>query len=103
MFVNLRDAPICGKNRDESICLEGVSDLLTKEGILSELCCDDHPRPRKQFIGRLCPSCIGIRKLFSIQERVQLLLLDKMCVVVRDEVLDDFIRSDTKTLREGEP
>ena len=67
MFVDFSDTPISREDGDESIRLESIPDLLPKKRILPELSRDDHPRPGKQFVRRLCASCIGIPKLFSIR------------------------------------
>lgn len=86
MLVDLRDTSLSGFHRNKSVSLEGIPHLLTQERVLPELGSDDHPRPCKQLLRRLRSRRIRIRKLISIDKRIQLLLFDEMGVVARYEV-----------------
>lgn len=74
---------------------------MPKKRVLPKLRSDDHPGSGKELLGRLRAGSIGVNILLRERQRIQLLLLDEVGIVIRDEVKDDFVGLDAEALSYG--
>lgn len=98
MLVDLSDAALCRMYGNQRLTPKPVAHFLSQERILAQFSCENHPRPAKEFIGWLSFAGFGVNELISVRNGVQLLLFDEVNRFVRDEVQDNLVRLNTKTL-----
>ena len=98
MFVNLTDTPFCWQDRYACIRLKYVSDLLPENRILAKFSGDDHTRTTEHFRGILALGGIWVNKPIGKGIGFDIMVLNEVCELCRQEIDDNFMRLDAKAL-----
>lgn len=95
---NLTHTTLRGLHADNALILEGLADGIAQERIATKLSSKDKTSFTQQLRWVLCLGWIRVYESFSINQRVELLVIDEMKALVGQKILCNLIWMNAKSL-----